>query len=96
MVVAPGPSLEKYSPSNTNQERFLLAPLCAAGVLEKHNVRQICFQVDALNETEVEDISKEYATKCENLALEGNVSPFFEIETKNTFWTVMQEIDPLS
>ena len=97
VVVAPGPSLEKnIHLLKTNQERFFItAPLRAAGVLEKHNVRpDLLFQVDALNETEVEHFRKNMPKNIENLALEGNVSPvFFEIETKNTVWTVMQEID---
>ena len=80
---------------NASQERFFIAvPLRAAGVLKKHYIRpDLLFQVDALMNLRWSS-SERTSTNIENLALEGNVSPvFFEIETKNIIWTVMQEID---
>ena len=96
LVVAPGPSLEKnihLLPAN-QEHFFIVAPLRTAGILEKHGVRpDLLFQVDALDELEEEHFIKNMPKNIENLALEGCVSPaFFKLDTKNTFWSVMQEV----
>ena len=78
IVVAPGPSLDKnIHLLRANQERFFVtAPLRAAGVLEKHGVHpDLLFQVDALDEAEVEHFRVNMPKNIENLALEGKCKP---------------------